>query len=149
MGCDIHTYVEQQEGDGTWVRAEWPDADRANYVWGPFDWRSYHLFGFLADVRNYSKVPPIADPRGLPGDVSAALREQADDIDHHSHSWLSVSELADFDYAQTFEDRRVTRGGGKRVTYREFLGEEFFRDLATLTTMNTARPTRVVFWFDS
>lgn len=164
MGCDIHTYVEQQDFDGTWQRVEWPDADRERFVFGPFDWRDYGAFGFLADVRNYSRVPPLTEARGMPDDVSASLRAEADDADWHSHSWLTVAELAGFDYTQTFEDRRVTEevapncfngaalakpGGGEVTTFRDFLGEHFFMDLATLSAMDAVRPTRVVFWFDS
>ncbi len=163
MGCDIHTYVEQQR-DGKWQRVEWPDANREKYVWGPFDWRSYGMFGFLGNEgRNYSHVPELAARRGLPADVSDSLREQADDPDWHSHSWLSVDELAAFDYDATFEDRRVTvpmpggglngageaePGGGEQTTFRDFLGGQFFLDLNTLQAINVEAPTRVVFWFD-
>lgn len=165
MGCDIHTYVEQQDFDGKWERAEWPDTNRRTYVYGPFDWRSYGMFGFLGyEGRNYSHVPAIAESRDLPGDVSPSLRELADDPDWHSHSWLSVTELAKFDYTQTFEDRRVrvevrpgvwdgaglaVPGEGEVVSFKDFLGEGFFLDLGTLTAMNAVRPTRVVFWFDN
>jgi hypothetical protein len=163
MGCDIHIYVEQQTDEG-WERVEWPNADRENYIFGPFDWRSYGVFGFLANVRNYSEVPPLAEPRGLPDDASASLREECDDSDYHSRSWLTVDELAAFDYDETFEDRRVTvqvgpnsfdggataePGGGTATTFREFLGASFIHDLDVLRGMNEARPTRVVFWFDS
>src|ERR1044071_9276747 len=98
MGCDIHTYVEQRDFDGTWQRVEWPDADRERFVFGPFDWRDYGMFGFLADVCNYSAVPTITERRGLPDDVSASLREMAQNPDFHSGSWLSVCELSGFDY---------------------------------------------------
>jgi hypothetical protein len=145
MVCDIHTYIEQQDPDGTWHRVEWPGE-------GPFDLTDYGMFAFLAGVRNYAAVPPIAAPRGLPSDVSPALRKESDDVEWHSHSWLSVPELADFDYGQTFENRRDggrTAERGEMTTYREFLGTAYFRDLATLSAMNAVRPTRVVFWFDN
>jgi hypothetical protein len=165
MGCDIHIHVEQQRDNGAWERVEWPNADRENFISGPFDWRSYGLFGFLAGVRNYSEVPPIAEPRGLPDDVSVGVREaHDDDPDWHSATWLTVTELAEFDYAQTFEDRRVSErlpsgvvngaatarpGDGKAVTFDEFLGQAFARDLDVLKGMNEGRPTRIVFWFDN
>ena len=165
MGCDIHIYVEQRQADGSWSKVDWPSARPDDYIDGPFDWRSYGVFGFLGyEGRNYSEVPALAEIRGLPEDVSTSVREDSDGIDWHSHSWLSVDELSAFDYAQTFEDRRVTvqtgprtfnggataePGGGQVVSYREFLGDSFMNDLATLTAMNAVRATRVVFWFDS
>lgn len=159
MGCDIHAWAERKVGD------RYEAVDDAGFAEGsrPFDWRSYGMYGFLAGVRNYSAVPPIADPRGLPEAMSA---EVSDDYDvwagyAHTASWLSVSELAAFDYDRPMEDRRVTRrlasgvisggctaepGGGAMTTYREFLGPQFFMDLAAL---KAAGAERVVFWFDS
>lgn len=162
MGCDIHTYVEQFDDDGTWMVAEWPGADLTNFVSGPFDWRDYGMFGFLGyGGRNYSKVPGIAELRGLPADSSDKARVAHDEwgIDAHSASWLTVNELSAFDYTATFEDRRVTRGndhgataepgGGRTRSFADFLGTHFFDDLATLAAMNAVKPTRVVFWFDN
>lgn len=158
MGCDIHSYVEQQDSTGQWqyIPGDWPDD-------GPFGWRSYGTFGFLADVRNSSCVPPLAARRGLPADLSIQVifkRQEDDAITWtHSTSWLTVDELSAFDYDATFEDRRITvgsdgqataqPGGGKTVTYREFLGESFFQDLNKLQKLNEQRPTRIVFWFDN
>lgn len=155
MGCDIHTYVERRDEGGTWLRVDWPGADD-----GPFDWRSYNVFGFLADVRNYSVVPPLAAPRGLPEDASTEVCREWDhwESDGFSCSWFTVAELATFDYDAEFEDRRVTingnggrtaePGSGQITTYREFLGPSFFRDLAVLRDLDVTRATRVVFWFD-
>lgn len=162
MGCDIHTYVEQQQENGAWEPVKWESGD--GWDTGPFDWRDYDLFGWLADVRNSAAVPPLADPRGLPADASQPVRDAHEDMgyDAHSGSWFAVSELAEFDYAATFEYRRYRRqtgpkswdgaataepGNGKQQTYRETFGDAYFRDLATLTAMNAVRPTRVVFWF--
>jgi len=153
MGCDIHAYAEKMAGGG-WVHV----ADIH-----PFDCRDYGLFGFLAGVRNYSAVTPIAVPRGIPKDASQYVREQYEywDTNAHSASWLLVSELASFDYDAMMEDRRCTRqtgpncwdggqtadpGDGKNMTYREFLGRHFFTDLRRL---QDAGAERVVFWFDN
>lgn len=154
MGCDIHAYAEKRNGE-RWVEVDClPDA---------FDDRSYGTFGFLAGVRNYSGVTPIAQPRGLPNDVSDYVRGQYDSWggDGHTHSWLSLDELLAFDYSQPMEDRRVTRqvgpnawsggctaepGGGKATTYREFLGPSFERGLNEL---KDAGVERIVFWFDN
>jgi len=154
MGCDIHSYAERKDESGKYV-----DLD-----FSPFDNRSYGTFGFLADVRNYSAVPPISQPRGLPDDVSSEVpeRDETWGSDGHSHSWLSVAELVSFDYDSAMEDRRHTvqtgprswNGGAtcevgqgkKKTTFRKFLGDGFFADLKKLQDMGAER---VVFWFES
>jgi hypothetical protein len=146
VGCDIHTTAQRLEG-GKYI-----DISGLR----PFDNRDYGVFGFLANVRNYSHVPPLAAPRGYPEDYRVEL-----DWDKHSASWLLVSELTIFDYDRTFEDRRCMKqtgpnswdgsadageGNGKIVTYREFLGPSFFKDLAELVREGAQR---IVFDFNS
>jgi hypothetical protein len=148
MGVDMTVVEQRKTADG----------------WEPvgglqtFDWRSYGVYGFLAGVRNYSAVPPISEPRGLPADYVLGEYDPLDD--KWGHSWLSISELMNFNYEQTFEDRRVTReiapghfdggvtaepGGGAIMTYREFLGEGFFESLQKAAD---AGVDRIVFGFD-
>lgn len=151
MGCDIHIRAEIKSESG-WE----PISDFA-----PFDWRQYGMYGFLANVRNYSAVPPISTPRGLPDGLPAGDYEGDSYLGYHSHSWLSVAELLAFNYDQQIEDRRVTReispgfnngsltaapGGGEITTYREFLGPAFFIDLERLRQLGA---DRIVFGFDS
>lgn len=160
MGCDIHSTAERKVGDG--YEAVRDVAFNDGYR-EPFDWRSYGMFGFLADVRNYSDVPPLAARRGIPKPVSDKYAEELDTWagDAHSHSWVLVSEMAGFDYDQPLEDRRVTRqigpnawsggstaeaGYGEMTTYREFLGPQFFEDLQKLID---AGAYRVCFFFDN
>jgi hypothetical protein len=154
MGCDIHAHAEKRNASGKWERLTIPE---------PFDWRSYGLFGFLADVRNYSAVPPIAPRRGLPSDASADVRHDSEEWagDGHSHSWLSLEEILSFNYDAAMEDRRVTRqvaanawdggctadpGGGEQTTFRAFLGPKYFEELDRL---KAAGVERIVFWFDN
>lgn len=157
MGCDIHTFVERRDEAGQWQVVD---------GLAPFDWRNYGMYGFLADVRNYSAVPSIAEERGLPDDISVEVRDEyalwIDDA--HTASWLSVNELADFDYTQTVNDRRVTRqtgpnswdGGvtgapeeGTVKTYHELLGQAFLDDVEQLRSLGDPEDVRVVFWFDN
>lgn len=159
MGCDIHIYTERKSADG------YERVNDAKFIEGPdpFDWRAYGMFGFLAGVRNYSEVTPIAEPRGVPVDMSAEAAGEYEVLAGYAHSasWLAVSELVAFDYDRLMEDRRVTvrrpsgvidggataePGGGQEMTYREFLGPDFFEDLKTLSEIGA---DRVVFWFDS
>jgi hypothetical protein len=167
MGCDIHCRVQVFE-NGTWKTVRVPifpptnpkfDEGPEGY-WNqpttePFNWRHYGMFGFLADVRNYSHVPPIAECRGLPPDMG-----MEDYLGDHSFSWINLEELLRFNYEQTFEDRRNSPdgngaadagiGNGKITTFREFLGPIFFRDLAIMRCLKEDyRDVRVVFGFDS
>lgn len=153
MGCDIHAFAEKKNDNGSYEMLPF----------SPFDMRWYGAFGFLADVRNYSAVSPISKPRGIPSDASNEVIEECKSwgIDGHSHSWLSVNELLEFNYDEIVEDRRVTRqispgcisgactckiGEGEKTTWREFLGEQFISDIEILKSIGA---DRVVFWFDN
>lgn len=152
MGCDIHVHVERQDEAGEWQRLDVPE---------PFGDRNYSAFGFLAGVRNYSAVPSIAEPRGIPEDVSTSVAASFEDwgVDAHTPSWLTARELAEFDYEQSMNDRRITRNGnggftgtpdeGTVMTYREFLGAGFIDDVETLGALGEGDRVRVVFWFDN
>lgn len=133
MGCDIWSGAERRIGD-KWEAV--PDVQ-------PFDWRSYDMFAFLAGVRNYSQIQPIATPRGLPLDCTFS---QDDLGGEHSFSWLAVAELEAFDYDQEINDRRNDPDNGKVTTYREYLGQGFFEELAKV---KAAGAERIVFGFDS
>ena len=150
MGCDIHSRAEKRVGE-KWVVIP---------GFKPFDWRSYGMYGFLANIRNYSAVPPLSEPRGLPDDAPPD-DEEGIWLGDHSHSWLSLEEFTAFNYDQPLEDRRFTRqegpnffngaataeiGEGTMTTYREFLGEAFFKDIQKLREMGAER---IVFGFDS
>lgn len=144
MGCDIHSFAEKRSKEtGKWELVHdaftLDEYDRAREKKDkgnePFDGRNYSVFGFLANVRNYSHCPPIAELKGLPDDSEYlnGLSEYADpynrftgkpipeseretikreienDYDYHSKTYLTLRELTDFDYDKTFEDRRTTR----------------------------------------
>ena len=117
------------------------------------------MFAFLANVRNYSFVPSISEPRGLPEDINYDTEEDYT-LGEHSFSWLSLKELLAFDYDQTFEDRRCMRdgngaadsgpGNGEQTTFRKFLGPLFFRDLAIMQCLGREpEHVRIVFGFDN
>lgn len=159
MGCDIHSYAERKVGDKYEIITGETFCDGRE----PFSWRAYGVFGFLANVRNYSDVTPIAERRGWPADASEGANEVYEEWagDAHSASWLAVAELASFDYDQPMEDRRVSRqisenlwsgaetaeaGGGRMTTFRDFLGAGFFHDLKTLQDIGA---DRILFFFDN
>jgi len=103
VGCDIHLYVEVKRGK-KWEVAYAPESMRPEYdPTGIASWyrgRNYDMFAVLADVRNGSGFDPIVEPRGVPGDcskeVKAIVKEWSSD--GHSHSWLTVRELLDYDW---------------------------------------------------
>lgn len=153
MGIYMTSHVETRNDDGTWTHEHWEPL--AEYENGPFERQCYGVFGWLADIRNYSAVTPISEERGLPEDVSASvLAEYGDDCNVCGASWLTVDELMAVDYDQHIEDRRgdngttLPAGDGETTSLREFLGDPFFRDLDVLRVLNDKRPARVVFWFD-
>lgn len=154
MGCDIHVYAEKRNESG-----DFEDIEGISV----FDSRSYGVFGFLADVRNYSSIPAISLPRGIPDDASSETKDsyQSWSCDAHSASWLSVKELSEFDYDAMCEDRRCTvqlspncwsgggtceSGSGQPQTFRKFLGESFMQDIEILKESGAER---IVFWFDN
>ena len=175
MGCDIHSYAEVlNSSTGEWeiVGDTFPLSEYDKEWYGkdfgprPFDWRSYSMFGFLAGVRNYSCCEPLAAPRGLPKDMSKEVSAEAIDwgFDGHSHSWLMLRDLVEFDYDHVFWNRRVTKktssgvlngaalaeeGEGEHITYREHLGKCFFEHLDALKSLGEPDAVRIVFWFDN
>ena len=159
MGCDIHTYVEVKK-DGVWTSYEFVD--------GFLDCRSYGLFGFLADVRNYSFVPTIKPPtHKWPDDIGDEAKKDKEiwDCDAHSFTWFTARELLYYDYSKEFEDRRCMRqtasgvwngasdagvGNGIKTTLREFLGEWYFNEIDKLAHLPySPDDVRVLIFFDN
>jgi hypothetical protein len=154
MGCDIHTVTEIKTADGWKGAALKPQA---------FDWRCYGIFGFLADVRNYSRSPNPWPRREWPDDISDEAKELRErwDCDAHSFHWLTLEELKGYDYDQNFENRRTCRtvgnftdgaalaepGDGKQETLREFLGAGYFNELDRLGALGSE--VRVLMCFDN
>lgn len=141
MGYDIRAYAERQDELGVWQ-----GAGGGQY----FGYRDYELFGWLADVCNFSDVSPISEPRGIPPDVGALVGAEilASGCRLRWPSWLTVSELTAFDYDNPISlCGRVTRHSGQveMLTYREFLGARFFRELDRAVESGAER---LVFWFD-
>lgn len=116
MGCDIHLYQEQKI-DGQWKSTDvWSDKYKEGRQTVAYDDMAYHdrnynLFAILANVRNGGTFGdtktgigfnPISLPRDLPADVSeqvcAASHEWGED--GHSHSWLTLREILDFNWNQ-------------------------------------------------
>lgn len=101
MGTDIHLFVETRNHEtGAWELATGAPAF--------FD-RDYDAFAILAGVRNGKGFAgcdmgdgfvPIAEPRGLPNDMSQRLLEKRYDLGEHSFSWLTLDELLRYNWNQ-------------------------------------------------
>jgi hypothetical protein len=172
MGCDIHSFAEVKRNN-KWEKVNdhftLDDYDKKYYNKekgeNPFDWRSYSTFAFLAGVRNYDHCKPISEPKGLPYDLSEEVKQHYEYWEYNSHSasYLTAKELLEFDYDKKFWNRRVTKtegnctngaalaeeGEGRILTYRENLGEWFFKHLEELKTLGEPENVRIVFWFDN
>jgi len=107
MGCDIHLYGETQKTPaGDWTACgEWGTDKYGNWelISNPLYFgRHYALFSVLADVRNYNELPLIAPAKGLPLALSPEVARMAEqwDCDGHSHSYLTLKELLEFNWYQ-------------------------------------------------
>lgn len=128
MGCDIHMYAEVKNS-GIWhtvgrifkddyhrpenlttIRryddgSEWEN--NKLYTLHPYHDRNYRLFSILAGVRNSDGIVPIANPRGIPNDVSKFVKHEVKEYgdNGHSHSWLSLQELEDYPWDEMITSR--------------------------------------------
>lgn len=130
MGCDIHVLVEAKTYTG-WHTFHHPRIDR---------W--YSLFARMADVRNFVPdsphyIQPIAQPRGLPEDVSEIARIYLADDGYHSHSWLTSEE-----WNSLLQDDRYKGDGKIRDVVPWEIGDSSCRDRRILDF-------RIVFAFDN
>lgn len=160
MGCDIHSHVEVRKS-GQWLEVgavfqlePWEfrlNGEQTSNEPRAFRIRNYGVFGFLADIRNYSRVPPIMEPRrewpsNSPSVIGDKYGTEYLDTDRHTHSWLTLAELLAADYGQRFVDKR---DGDKEVTVCEFLGPNFFATLGELANLGAPDDVRVLFCFDN
>lgn len=71
--------------------------------------RDYHLFSYLADVRNaYGEaeldiIEPLSLPKGFPDDVTSTAKtdscyDEGNMIDHHSYTWYTANDILKIDW---------------------------------------------------
>lgn len=130
--CDIHVMVEVLPTDegASWLALS---AGR-NYV--PPD---YTLFAYLAGVRAYDNIQPIAKPRGIPDDLSADTQREWDDWKDYATvpTWLTPKE-----WVAACVQTRIKVGKSQEVALclgnyaRALLDTEQIKDV------------RLVMWFD-
>lgn len=151
MGCDIHTFVEKRNKEtNQWefvkddvfslddYDKEYFKKEKSSEIFG---WRSYRMFSILNNVRNnYGIIPMYDTDRGFPDDISKEVKMEYDSYSNHSESYLTAKELTDFDY-----DKKAT----ENESYRDCLGDFFFKHLEELKSLGDPDEIRVVFWFDN
>jgi len=183
MGADIHIFVERKRNN-KWVRytgnhfslTEWERGylgkEKGNI---PFDWRSYGMFGFLAGVRARNIKPIKEAIGGIPSNASEYVKKEFERWEGggHSHSFLTVRELTEFDYNQDLREPGENFSTNSRKTlfekkthrknkdfdeddecktYYDYLGgpdSMFFIHLKELSELGGPDDVRIVFWFDN
>ncbi|WP_285739612.1 hypothetical protein [Kitasatospora phosalacinea] len=103
MSTDMYGCIEVRDpnADDDWF--EWEPWQRCMDLYPLYGGgRDYDAFALLFGVRNHQGWEPLAGHRGLPADVSAAMRadfEEAARLDAATHSptWVSWAELARID----------------------------------------------------
>lgn len=156
MGTDIFTNFEIRFS-GAWVRMKlepYVDGDTASpeemtaALTHPLDLgRNYEMFAILAGIRNRDGVQPIAEPRGLPGDVSSAVRTYWEHCGDSAQgtAWFLLSELLDFNWEKPFPQPNRYR----HHTYGEAAEPLVSVALPFLQSLvDDPRNLRMVFWFD-
>jgi hypothetical protein len=116
VGCDIHIVLERKLGND-WVGIKSMDSIQLSQLdihlngqtidtaptkqgWSrafyKLTGRDYSFFAAIAGVRGDESDESQLEPRGLPDDLSLLSRYYLSDEngDLHSHSWLSLNELA-------------------------------------------------------
>jgi hypothetical protein len=131
----------------------------------PFKYQSYAIAAFIAGVRNYYKLTPIAQNSGLPRDHKSVESHEgwgsSEMVTRYpyymtegcSNAWVLLKDLLDFDYQQCFEDRRKGRNSvpvseGVLTSYKEHLGDFYFQELEVIQRLGPPEHVRVVFAFD-
>lgn len=95
-----------------------------------YDGRNYDLFAMLADVRNGygfagmdtgDGFKPISQPKGIPDQSSSAYEKLVDmwDGDGHSHSYLTLKELLEYDWKGQTTKKRGWVSPSEFETYTE------------------------------
>ena len=155
MGCDIHSAVEVFDVEKwNWIRdIKFPLYESERFTNEPFAWRHYNMFCFLADIYCKSSIlEHLSSYRGLPIDLSSELNQG--EFSFNSNLWLGefgygyllLNEILVFDYDKPYPE--TTFADAK--TYRDMLGEDFFRDIEIMKQLNSeSTKIRIVFGFDN
>ena len=168
MGCDIHMYVEYKNTTnidtrwrcGDYFRIDDPGAEKPVMkrveLYGD---RNYSLFAVLADVRNSNLADYIAEPRGLPDDVTEFIKREyvAWGSDAHSCSYFTLQELIDYHDEHTPQDslgydvlKPLINKLKQRANEIDLIWDfEWHNSLTCNIAYEKADRIRIIFWFDN
>ena len=164
MGCDIHAIIEKKDKYGFWTNAGDPEIGR-----------DYEMYSVLANVRNSDNIPFISEAKGIPDDATSEFIGFSNDwgCDGHSHSWITLEEIKNFDIEQEFYDSRLILSKDKKgkitstcsMTTGETLGvvgkrkifglwgrdswNKLIKKLEKLRLEKDDKSVRLVFFFDN
>lgn len=137
MGCDVHIHQEVK------INGKWEHYRETRIP------RNYETFAKMAGVRG--EAEPIAEPRGLPDDVTVMTQfcSDYDGADGHTHTWLGAAEIAELE--EFIEDKM---GENKWRIEMDGWGWLFGNSWGGWTKWPDERPKgvediRFVFWFDN
>ena len=129
MGCDIHMYVEykkelpikdSKKREEKWISGDYFKLNPYKDIWDGeeeeefekielYGGRNYGLFATLAGVRDYSNlIIPISNPKGIPHNCCDYVKKANKNwgIDGHTHSWLTLKEIKDYQATQPLLPRK-------------------------------------------
>lgn len=155
MGCDIHLYVEKKEyGYGedsnkfVWISLDkWTEQGEYDNIYLDVHYkdrlyrdRNYNLFCALsgATSHRFNNAPNFMPAKGIPNDCSKLISNAIKhwEGDGHSHSYLTLKELREFDwssYGNTCDEFRL----------------DTLQKLGILKESMTDEDIRIVFFFDN
>lgn len=138
-------YKCRPKGQAGWDAERGAGCDACLDTGWPVDWyhnRNYNVFAILTGtVRNGRGFAGcdtgngfrgiVAEPRGLPEDASAFIKEHAAEEFDHSAGWLSLAEILAFDWTQVTSHRgvipvfkRQIRSAWEAVAYEDWRDRE-------------------------
>lgn len=140
MGCDIHVHTEVK------INGKW------EHVGNPTILRDYELFAKMAGVRQREpRIEPIAEPRGVPEDVSFLTKFDLEQDPGHSASWLSGEEIDALD--EWYRDIWTKRSPNQYHYIEEGFGFLFGNGWNVKAISEDfpdgVEDARWVFWFDN
>jgi hypothetical protein len=102
----------EDEWDRAYYERRYVEPGKIRDTW--YSDRNYLVFAMLADVRNgfgfagvetFKPVVPIAEPRGLPEDITEGTKNILSD--EHSQTWMTLDEALAYNWNQSIEETGV------------------------------------------
>lgn len=159
----IYPYYSDEKSDAPF---DWRSYGMFGFLAGVRNYSNIPVLGELKGLPDDSEwLNQVADSQDWLGALSTRTVKQdvEQDYDYHHLTYFTLKELIDFDYDKCFEDLRYTEtignvtngsaiaqeGEGQVTTFKEFLGENFFKCIEILKTLGEPEDVRIIFWFDN